>query len=290
MEKIKVLIGSPIRQSPNILREFLESLLELEQGDMEYTFIFVDDNDNEEASRLLQDFQTQRPTILLSVTENEKKRGAYLVNHITHYWGEHLVWKVAKFKDLIIANALKGGYDYLFLVDSDLVLHPATLKHLISTQKDIISEIFWTSWYPCSPELPNVWLYDKYDMVRRERGETLTKEEEERRVQEFLDQLRVPGIYEVGGLGACTLISRKALLAGVSFSEIRNLTLWGEDRHFCVRALALGLSLWVDTHYPAYHIYRESLLAGVEEFKARCKKDMQAGQETSHSGSQFTAD
>ena len=31
--------------------------------------------------------------------------------------------------------------------------------------------------------------------------------------------------------------------------------MFGEDRHFCIRAAALGLSLYVDTHYPAYHIY-----------------------------------
>lgn len=62
----------------------------------------------------------------------------------------------------------------------------------------------------------------------------------------------------VGGLGACTLIRRKALLAGVSFKQLSNLSFWGEDRHFCIRAQALGLSLFVDTHHPAFHLYRES--------------------------------
>lgn len=78
--------------------------------------------------------------------------------------------------------------------------------------------------------------------------------------------LKLPGLYEVGGLGACTLISRYAMLAGVNFEPIKNLSFWGEDRHFCVRAAAIGIPLYVDTYVPAYHIYRESDLDGAERF------------------------
>ncbi|RYD03050.1 hypothetical protein N752_21810 [Desulforamulus aquiferis] len=78
-----------------------------------------------------------------------------------------------------------------------------------------------------------------------------------------------PGTYKVGGLGACTLMSRNALAKGASFSEIYNLSFVGEDRHFCIRAVALGLELYADTHYEPYHIYRESELAGVEKYKER---------------------
>jgi hypothetical protein len=67
-------------------------------------------------------------------------------------------------------------------------------------------------------------------------------------------------------LGACTLISSKALKAGVNFSEIKNVSFWGEDRHFCIRASALGFSLFVDTRLPAYHIYREKDLDGAAAY------------------------
>ena len=53
-----------------------------------------------------------------------------------------------------------------------------------------------------------------------------------------------------------TIKCNKALKLGVSFSIIDNISFWGEDRHFCIRAEALGLKLYVDTVYPAYHIYR----------------------------------
>lgn len=73
----------------------------------------------------------------------------------------------------------------------------------------------------------------------------------------FLSKLRFPGVYKVGGLGACTLIKRVVLEKGVHFGDIYNLSFWGEDRSFCVRAVAYGFELFVDTHYPAFHIFRE---------------------------------
>lgn len=51
-----------------------------------------------------------------------------------------------------------------------------------------------------------------------------------------------------------------------AFWPHQQFNLLGEDRHFCIRAAALGLRLFVDTHYPAYHIYRSADLAGAERF------------------------
>lgn len=97
-------------------------------------------------------------------------------------------------------------------------------------------------------------------------GEKLTHEEINHRFHAFLAKLQQPGIYEVGGLGACTLISRRAIESGVSYDVIRNISYWGEDRHFCIRAAALGIPLYVDTHYPALHLYRDSDLSKVDDY------------------------
>ena len=94
----------------------------------------------------------------------------------------------------------------------------------------------------------------------------LSVEEINKRHQTFLNEMNTPGVYGVGGLGACTLIKRNVLEAGVNFSKISNLSFWGEDRHFCIRAIVLGFPLHVDTHLPAYHIYRSSDIEGALEF------------------------
>ncbi|WP_340394836.1 glycosyltransferase [Paenibacillus sp. FSL E2-0177] len=263
MNKTRVLIGSPIHQKPNVLREFLNSLLRLNIEQIELDFHLIDDNDDEESSRLLQEFKSKGEHIFI---QSSGFNDVYIRNDTTHYWNSDLVWKVANFKNLMINRAQTLNYDYLFLIDSDLILHPATLRHLIGTNKDIISEVFWTQWQPDTMFQPQVWMHDEYNQWEILPGEKLQPEEINRRFHEFIAKLRNPGIYEVGGLGACTLISQHAIKAGVSYNQIRNISYWGEDRHFCIRAAALGIPLFVDTHYPALHLYRDSDLNKVEDF------------------------
>lgn len=261
----RVLIASPVRQKPAILKEFLDSLARLKTTGLMAEYAFIDDN--EEDSGLLRAFAAGREGV--RIFPGGEVRQAYRCDENTHHWREDLIWRVAGYKNYFLQLAREEGFDYLFLIDSDLVLHPQTLVHLAGLEKDIVSEVYWTRWEPNLPPLPQVWVGDQYRLHPMDRGEVLDEKEVARRQHEFLEMLRRPGTYKVGGLGACTLISRQALLRGVSFSEIYNLGLIGEDRHFCVRAAALGLELYADTHHPPYHIYRESELAGLAEYKRR---------------------
>ncbi|MCM3194107.1 glycosyltransferase family 2 protein [Priestia megaterium] len=267
----RVLIGSPIHQKPEILEHFLISLERLDKEECEIQYLFIDDNENKESSKLLHTFSLNNKNVAIHKNQFNDK---YIRDNKTHYWNEKLIWKVANFKNMILQIAREYEYDYLFLIDSDLVLHPNTLIQLMSSEKDIISNVFWTKWQPNFSELPQVWGYDQYEQYYRHRGEVLTDEEVIKRHQEFITQLRKPGVYEVGGLGACTLISESAIKAGVNFNEIKNISFWGEDRHFCIRAQALGFNLYVDTTYPAYHIYRESDLMNVPNFEGDLSTDI----------------
>ncbi len=268
--KKRVLIGSPIHQKASILQLFLTSFEYINTEGLEVHYLFVDDNESQDAKKILSDFMRRKNTAyILNSTDTQ----SYICDESTHYWNENLVWKVAHFKNVIIQFALDKKFDYLFLIDSDIVLHPETLQKLIEAEKDIVSNIFWTRWKPNFPELPQVWVFDQYSQYYYKRGERLTEEQIHERHQQFLEMLRKPGIYEVGGLGACTLISRRALQAGVNFNEIKNVSFWGEDRHFCIRAQALGFNLFVDTHYPAFHIYRESDCEKAQEFMIRNIKE-----------------
>lgn len=265
--KCSILVGTPIRQKPAILREFLDSLERLDQTAYELSYFFVDDNEIEESKKILQQFAEKHGNRCQIYQSNESADGGYFCDENTHIWKESIIWKVARFKDRMIEHARTQKYDYLFLIDSDIVLHPKTIDQLISTNKEIISNIFWTSWRPDSPLLPQVWMSDEYTQYTISKEEKLSDEESLKRLVDFLMKMRTPGTYQVGGLGACTLINKEALSKDISFRKIENLSFRGEDRHFCVRAVALGLDLFVDTHYPAFHIYRESALPDVEHFK-----------------------
>lgn len=267
MDGVKVLMGSPVNQEPAILKEYLDSLNNMEKGNLYLDFIFIDDNTSAESKALLRNFKFEGCRIDIYDAQNTYP---YVHTEVTHKWDEKNIWKVAYYRNRLISICREKSYDYLFMVDSDLLLHPKTLLHLIEQDKDIISEIFWTRWAPGAREFPQVWLYDNFTQYEVERCRSLSDNEIKLRTEAFLNKLRKPGLYKVGGLGACTLISKKALNSGVSYDRIPNLSFPGEDRHFCIRAQVLGFELFVDTHYPAYHIYRKSELKGAAEFKRRC--------------------
>lgn len=295
---LRILLAGPVKQTELILSQFLESLEFLHSQDLELDFAFIDDqNDHDLLTRFAQkkkntrlfrpgqDFSvstdssvssdnrslaTNRGNLGSPISTLSESGSLYLRDEKTHYWQEDLIWKVALYKDFLIELARNEGYDYLFLVDSDLYLHPLTLRHLVSLVKDIVSEVYWTRWSPELVPLPQVWLSDQYTLYQAARDEcSLSEEERTQRISHFISMLSRPGTYKVGGLGACTLISRAALSRGVSFREIYNLSFTGEDRHFCVRAAALGLELYADTHFPPFHFYRESDLTDLENYKRK---------------------
>nr|WP_307416086.1 glycosyltransferase [Paenibacillus sp. W2I17] len=278
----RILIASPVRQTTPVLREFLDSLHALERTTVKTDYLFVDDNVEEAASNILHEFVLQHEGTVIQADEHGSdspdNKGVYSKDEGGHYWQEEQIWRVAGLKNRILQYARDNHYDAVFLIDSDLVLHPRTLEQLVSSGKDIVSNIFWTRWQPDAREMPQVWLQDEYALYRRG-GKTLDgteTEDEGTQTTAFLNQLRIPGCYEVGGLGACTLIRKNVLAAGVSYDQIPNVSFWGEDRHFCIRAQALGFRLFVDTHFPAYHIYRLSELPGVSAFNRRARR----GEET----------
>ncbi|MBV6716774.1 glycosyltransferase [Paenibacillus chitinolyticus] len=261
----RILIASPIYQKPSILNEFLASIDALDKTDLEADLFFIDDNKDIQSTQLLAAFPYSSgqkfilPGFLTSYHSTEENN---------HQWKEETIWKVANYKNKIIEYCLEENYDYLFLIDSDLVLHPQTLQQLLSNQKDIISNIFWTQWdLDKDIHYPQVWISDHYNQFQVKRGEIISQEEKHSRRNVFFQQLKQPGLYQVGGLGACTLINSRALRSGVNFSEIPNINFMGEDRHFCIRAAVLGYELYVDTHYPAFHIYREKDLEKLPDFK-----------------------
>ncbi|ARO64137.1 Glycosyl transferase [Bacillus cereus] len=58
--KKRILIGSPINQKENILKEFLMSLQELETDELEVSYYFIDDNEESNSSALLEKFALEK--------------------------------------------------------------------------------------------------------------------------------------------------------------------------------------------------------------------------------------
>ena len=152
---IKILIASSVRQKKLILEHFLLSLNDLNLNGIQVDYAFVDDNDDKSASNLLRNFRPLQSRVWFFEARSDQE--SYVRDEANHYWNNRLVSRVANNKDLMLQHALRNHYNYILLVDSDLLLQPETLLHLVSYNRDIISEVFWTRW-PNTHELPNVWL------------------------------------------------------------------------------------------------------------------------------------
>ena len=233
-DKARLLIASAVRQKPSILREFLESLKKLDKEHYCRDYCIIDDNVENESHLLLKKFAEEEKDhcLLLSPEENTRTESYSSDENIHH--------STATFKELFIEIAKDRSYDYLFIVDSDLVLHPRTLEDLIEARKEIVSPIFWTSWDSNREPEPQVWLKGdcfKYDLKIHEK---IADEEAVRRKKEFSEMLKKPGLYEVGGLSCCFLINKKAIRKGISFKKITSLSLPSEDQHFSGQGFRFG--------------------------------------------------
>lgn len=259
----KVLIGSPIRQKNTILREFLRGLEEMDKGNNQIIYYFVDDNVDSESSKLLMSFVNRNRAII----KKSRELCTIDVDYEDHIWKAGALEKVTVFKNEIINYCIDNKFDYLFLIDSDIVIDKRTLKQLLSDNVDIVSNVFWSQWKKNANLYSQCFWIPEIFTQHKAFGVPISSQEA-RQIRETTNaELKIPGLYKVDGLGACTLITRHALEAGVDFRAIPNVRIPGEDRAFCIRAGVLGFDLYMDTTYPAYHINRELYLDRVEEFR-----------------------
>jgi hypothetical protein len=227
---MKILIGSPVKQDEKIFQYYLESLSKLEcEYEIDWFFLL---HNSPELKKYLKPNQYE-----------EYNNDTKYIKENTHIWRKENLKDVTIMKNYLLNKTLYENYDYFFLVDSDLILHPKTLKHLLMQKKPIISEVFWTKWNKEDEEyMPNAWDFDFY---------SYTKDKDWRKYKE-------KAIFKVGYSGACILIDRGVIETGVNYSPIHNVSFstW-EDRAFCIRAAVNGFQTFMDTFFPATHLYRE---------------------------------
>jgi len=230
---MRILITSPLRQDPKIFQEHREALerLHLPEGvSVDYFWVV---NNCPEVIPLLADGE-----YVVADTPDM----TYGKDEIDHKWSMDNMFFMSKLRTMCMHHALFYGYDQVLFVDTDIILQPDTLDWLIAADKDIVCECMWTR-TPSGDMWANAWDFDQIGLC-----------------SDSYETWKTPGLYRVGMAGAITLIKRKVIAAGATYERIPNImtALRGEDRHFCIRAACLGFEIWLDTHAPALHLYRES--------------------------------
>lgn len=259
-----VVVAGAARSSPLVLDGFLRSVDAQASTGLALSYLLVDDTAEPRANALLARFSAQHPHC--RVLPSGPAAGAHEDWSNTR---DPEVWRRAAIKDFLMAQAFSvPGATHVLLVDSNLLLPPPLVRHLAGLGKDIVSEVYWTEWSPGEGPLPSVWQCDEYSFAPADLARAADAEKAAH-AGGFLSALAQPGTYEVGGVSGCVLVSAAAWQAGVSFKRLANVSFWGDDRHFSIRAAALGFNLFADTHYPPLHLYRDEDIGRSMHFWAR---------------------
>lgn len=265
-EPARALVALPIRDRAWVVPQLTRSLELLAWPDDRLEILFLLNGSTDETEPLLRAWQrsSQRHVRIETLDlDAPPPRGDH------QWWGppsdpQGPYRRMAALRNVMLDRLIDSGADAMLALDSDVLLDPRTLGHLIATGEDIVSPVFWAGWgmgLPPRAILPPA-LTARPDIARLarlaargklpqvwERGGYSTSPEL------LADLMARRGLHPVGGLGAATLIRRAVALAGVTYDDVPNLPedIAGEDRHFCVRAVCHHFRLMATSYLPTVH-------------------------------------
>lgn len=201
----------------------------------------VEDNDVIESSsnRILIAMPTAKyiePETFKSIYELAIPNG--YESHFQFFYG----YNIAQIRNIIADYAIKRNYDYVFWVDSDIVLPSDALWKLHAHQEDYISGVYVQR--KMESPTPEVYLRNAIGGVSNV----------------DIDYIREPRLIEVAATGfGCVLTTKKLLQTigdpqfeytnAINFDNIVS-----EDVDFCLKASQKGYTLYADTSIKCDHI------------------------------------
>ena len=210
----KVLIGIPTYNGKDYcLDEFIESIKKIDYPNKE--IIFMDNSDD------------------LMHAEIIRKKGFNTV----YLKAKDYYDKIIRSRNAIRSYFLAKDFDYLFFIDSDVMVPADALQKLVKHDKDIVSGVVYTIWTLEGQTKIRPILFEYNDETTRKIMKTKSK---------------TPGLHEIAACGAgCMLVKRK-VHAKISFAMPEDKKT-SEDYWFCYLAEKQGFKIYADTSVQCKH-------------------------------------
>ena len=227
----KILITAPVHQSKEIFKEYLLSLSNLLiPENYEASFYFYLHNCSE-LKELLKENQYEE------VLDNSK------YNFFSHDFKNENYSALSYMRTKALQKAREENFDYVFSVDSDVLIHPKTLIYLLKDNQDIVGMINWSKSFSGDKILPNC-----YDL-------------EYWRWWENNSILMQKGLYERGIISATVLLGKRIIQnEKINYYPVPNIecSQW-EDYALSLKAHIMipDLKMSIDTKLPCRHLYKE---------------------------------
>lgn len=216
----KVLLGAPVRDRAWILPRYIASIKRLDLTEIELSTLFIANDCTDNSEHLLREagFDLFTSNGLPTRTAGSV-RGDYSFAHL------------ANLRNILVERFLQTDNDYLFSVDTDILVPPDGLQRLLNHRRPICSMLLCNEDGPRGQRAHNIMQRDDMGVYRH-----LLK--------------WAPGtLIRVDLTGAVYLIHRSVLEAGVRYAAFPS----GEDIPFCLDAQRRGFTLWCDTSLTPVH-------------------------------------
>lgn len=228
----RILIAAPVHQDEKVFIEYLKSLTSLIiPENYEINYFFILHNSPELKKYLAPELYSEINNDINIYKEENKPK----------IWTKENFEILSNMRTTLLTKAREEKYDYLFTVDSDILLHPRTLSLLLKDNKDIVGNLLWTK---MNNKITPICGKDEEWGAYPDESFLLTK-----------------GVFPIGWTCACVLISSKIFNnKNISYYPIPGIDNTGcEDYVFCLRIKCNfpDTKIWIDTRLPARHLYHE---------------------------------
>jgi hypothetical protein len=232
MEQPVVCVGCPIQNRDFIVKEYLQCIYNLDYPKDKLIPAFFVNNTSDQTGKIIQEWMEKHREKYFNILYFEKQK-VYKGKIDSQLRDKRDFTLFAVVRNLFLKYIIPYPFHYFFSVDSDILFPPETLKQLLSHHKDIISCLVWNG---------TVFGVDNYNYRKYM--------QDNRGVYNYFQYQIQPGeLFEVDITGACYLMKREVLDAGIRYKAHKK----GEDWEFCVAAKESGFKLYCDPTIPVEH-------------------------------------
>lgn len=224
-----IMLFTPIKNRGWVLPEFLEGIYNLDYPKDKIRVVFILNDSSDASESYVKQWKHKYEqeylgidVVIYNINAPDDKRNQRRLNSFYSYLA-------------VIRNhglhQLRNE-DYVFSVDSDIILKPNTLKQLISHKKDIVASLVPNN---IAETVFNILDWNSQDVAKH------------------ISNIPENKLIEVGFTGACYIINSRVINAGVRYGY----HIQGEDGYFCKMALERGFKLYCDTSLKQIHKMRK---------------------------------
>lgn len=246
MDKKKVVITGPIRNSEHSLSAHLTSVLDLDTEGLDIEYCYYTYNNKDNTLEILKQF---KDTVDVSCTIVHEEIDLQRISiYKEHFWDDQSLLFMQAVRNHCVQMAAERKADYAYMVDSDVIMHPQSLKRLIEINNNGVSGSLLAKTF--DKQEPQV----NFGMMIIDDGHSNLAIP----IGVFNDMpQRTSGFIEVAVMWGSWLIDKSAF--NVLFSELKKNEAYVDAMEFKIfskNCRHLGISQRIDLKYPGIHLER----------------------------------